>query len=62
MADRIRAMDDEELAEYLVEAGWDCHLCQEHYRLDNEPLLRGERCDEECVNHCLEWLKKRVED
>lgn len=60
-ADRIRAMDDEELAKYLVEAGWDCHLCKEHYRLDNEPLLRGERCDEECAKHCLEWLRKRVE-
>ena len=56
-ADRIRAMSDEELATHLYDIGWDCHLCAEHRRLDNEPLLRGEKCDEKCVEHCLEWLK-----
>lgn len=61
-ADRIRAMSDEELAGHLHEIGWDCHLCSEHNRLDNEPLLRGERCDEKCVKHCLEWLKQPVEE
>ena len=58
-ADRIRAMSDEELATHLI--GWDCHLCAEHGRLDNEPLLRGEKCDEKCVEHCLEWLKQPAE-
>ena len=60
-ADRIRAMTDEELATHLHDSGWDCHLCAEHGRLDNEPLLRGEKCDEKCVEHCLEWLKKSAE-
>ena len=60
-ADRIRAMSDEELAGHLHKIGWDCHLCSEHMRLDNEPLLRGERCDEKCVKHCLDWLKQPAE-
>ena len=50
-ADRIRAMSDEELARHLHCIGWDCHLCAEHIRLDNEPLLRGEKCDEKCEEH-----------
>ena len=60
-ADRIRSMSDEELATHLHDIGWDCHLCAEHGRLDNEPLLRGKKCDEKCVEHCLEWLKKPAE-
>ena len=60
-ADRIRAMSDEELATHLHDIGWDCHLCAEHGRLDNEPLLRGEKCDEKCVEHCLEWLRQPAE-
>ena len=61
-ADRIRSMSDDELATHLHDIGWDCHLCAEHGRLDNEPLLRGEKCDEKCVEHCLEWLKQPAED
>ena len=60
-ADRIRAMSDEELARHLHCIGWDCHLCAEHRRLDNEPLLRNEKCDENCFEHCLEWLKQPAE-
>ena len=60
-ADRVRAMSDEELAKHLVDIGWDCHLCEEHRRLDNELLLRCEKCDEKCVEHCLEWLKQPAE-
>ena len=60
-ADRIRNMNDEELATHLHDIGWDCHLCAEHGRLDNEPLLRGEKCDEKCVEHCLEWLRQPAE-
>ena len=60
-ADHIRAMSDEELAKHLVDIGWDCHLCAEHRRLDNEPLLRGEKCDEKCAEHCLQWLKQPAE-
>ena len=61
-ADRIRSMSNEELAKHLNDIGWDCHLCAEHRRLDNEPLLRGEKCDEKCVEHCLEWLKQPTEE
>lgn len=60
-ADRIRAMTDEELAAYLVDIGFDCHLCSEHRRIDNEPLLRNEKCDEKCEKHCLEWIKQPAE-
>ena len=60
-ADRIRAMNYEELAKHLVDIGWDCHLCAEHRRLDNEPLMRGEKCDEKCAEHCLEWLQQPAE-
>ena len=60
-ADRIRTMSDEELARHLHCIGWDCHLCAEHERLDNEPLLRTEKCDENCFEHCLEWLKQPAE-
>ena len=61
-ADRIRSMSDEELATHLHDIGWDCHLCAEHGRLDNEPLLCGEKCDEKCVKHCLEWLQQPAEE
>ena len=61
-AERIRAMSDEELARHLHCIGWDCHLCAEHKMLDNEPLLRLEKCDENCFEHCLEWLKQPAED
>ena len=60
-ADRIRAMSDEEMATHLYDIGWDCHLCADHRKLDNEPLLRGEKCDEKCVEHCLEWLRQHAE-
>ena len=60
-ADRIRDMRDEELAKMLNDIGWDCHFCTEHLRLDNEPLLRGKKCDEKCAEHCLEWLKQPAE-
>ena len=60
-AERIRSMSDEELAKHLVDIGWDCHLCAEHRRLDNEPLLSGEKCDEKCAEHCLQWLQQPAE-
>ena len=61
-ADRIRAMSDEELAAYFTEDGWECHHCTEHERLDGHPLLRDERCDEKCEQHCLDWLRLPVKD
>lgn len=56
-ADHIRSMTDEELAAFLECFGV-CHYCSEHERLENEPLLRGERCDEDCEKHMLNWLKQ----
>ena len=61
-ADRIRAMNDEELAAYLVEIGWDCNLCSECERLSDNPLLRNEKCNEKCEQHCLDWLQQPVKD
>lgn len=60
--DFMRDMAREMLAKHLVAIGWDCHNCSEHERLDNEPLLRGEKCDEQCVKHCLEWLQKPMKE
>lgn len=60
-AQKIRGMSDEELAKMLNDIGWDCHFCTEHLLLDNEPLLRGEKCDEKCAEHCLEWLQHPAE-
>ena len=61
-ADRIRAMTDEELAKCIFEIGFDCHLCSEHERLSDNPLLRHEKCDEKCTEHCLEWLQQPAEE
>ncbi len=60
-SDLLRVKTDKELAKYLVEIGWDCHSCSEHERLENAPLLRGEKCDEDCEKHCLEWLQTPAE-
>ena len=56
-ADHIRSMTDDELAVFLECFGV-CHYCSEHERLENEPLLKGERCDEQCEQHMLDWLKQ----
>ena len=60
-ADRIRSMGVVELAKHLVDIGWDCHFCTEHCQLDNEPLMRGEKCDKKCAEHCLKWLQQPTE-
>ena len=59
-ADCIRAMSDEELAEWFSDF-WDCNDCSEHERLSDVPLLREEPCDQKCKEHCLEWLKQPAE-
>jgi hypothetical protein len=53
-ADRIRAMSDEELAEWLdsLRYGFGCELC--------EKVFRG--CDENCRTHFMEWLKQPAEE
>ena len=60
-ADRIRAMSDEELAKFLECFGL-CHHCAEHHRLGDVRFYQDEKCDEQCEQHCLEWLKQPVED
>lgn len=57
-ADHIRSMTDEELAKWLDEDLACCCYCSEDERLENEPLLRGEKCDEQCRKHLLDWLKQ----
>jgi hypothetical protein len=57
--DRIRAMSDEELAIFL-ECFSSCAVCREAERLDDNPLLRNERCDEDCETHIREWLKQPI--
>ena len=60
-ADRIRAMTDEELANWLADM-WDCHCCSEDERLGDNPLLMDEHCDQRCEQHCLEWLQQPAEE
>jgi hypothetical protein len=60
-ADRIRTMSDEELAKFLECFGL-CHHCTEHHRLGNVRFYQDEKCDEQCEQHCLEWLKQPAED
>ena len=57
-AELMRGLTDEKLASYLIYIGWYCNKCSEHERLENEPLFLGEKCDEQCEKHCLEWLKQ----
>ena len=60
-ADRIRAMTDEELGRFLECFGC-CHYCTEHERIGNEArFLLGEKCDEQCERHLLEWLQQSAE-
>lgn len=61
-ADRIRAMSDEELAEWLDNGDFGCNDCPEAERLSAQPSLRGEVCDGACKRHFLEWLKRPVKD
>ena len=58
-ADRIRNINDEELAIHL-NVGWECSLCKEQIWINNKFSLGD--CDMNCVGHCLEWLKKPAEE
>ena len=60
-ADHIRAMSDEELAEFLNDCET-CHICSEHERLSDNPFSRGEKCDMKCAGHTLDWLKQPYEE
>ncbi len=52
-ADRIRAMSDEELADFFDKNFATCEICR---RLDEE------RCNGRCSEHLLIWLKQPAED
>ena len=53
-ADRIRSMSDEELAKWLDSLcfGFGCELCANVV----------EKCDENCVEHFMDWLKQPADD
>lgn len=57
--DHIMSMNVEQLALFITEYAFCNFGCAEGERLENEPLLKGERCDERCSEHCEEWLKAR---
>lgn len=58
--DRIRGMSDEELAKFIIEDRWDCNECPSGQENTDNPF--GGKCDNKCIKHCLEWLKKGVEN
>lgn len=60
--DYIRFLSTEDLAEFLVDSGWDCNLCSESERLNDNPLMKNEKCDEKCVKHCYYWLQSPISD
>lgn len=60
IADIIRSMSDEQLANWLTRDAWDCNDCPEHERIHDYASPYEERCDMACAKHCLEWLKKPV--
>ena len=59
-ADSIRAMSDEELAEYLFKRGnyqeYCYGICDVQDECDDWPS------DEDCIRHIVKWLQKEVED
>ena len=46
----------EEYLKHMEELEWDCTECSEYERLDNQPLLRHEKCDMQCEVHFRKWL------
>lgn len=58
----IKRMGIDELAEFLADNGWSCNNCSEHERMADNPFEKylEAKCDEQCVQHCKEWLCKEV--
>mgnify|MGYP001832736393 CR=1 FL=1 len=53
-ADRIRAMDDKELAHLLMGHGtFECPVCE---------IGDQRKCDTECEKHCVKWLQQPAEE
>lgn len=59
-ADKIRSMSDEELAKFIIEDRWDCNECPSGQENTDNPF--GNKCDNQCVKHCLEWLKEDIKN
>ena len=60
-ADRIRAMTDEELAEYLFDRGNGCEYCYGICAFQDE--CDGEdHAQEFCIEQIVKWLKQEVDD
>lgn len=57
-SDKIRSMSDEELAKFIVDDRWDCNDCPSGQENTDNPF--GSKCDNQCIKHCLEWLKEGV--
>lgn len=59
--EHIMSMNVEQLALFITEYAFCNFGCAEGKRLENEPLLKGERCDERCAEHCVRWLESEVD-
>lgn len=59
--DKIRSMNDEEMAKYITDGnGFQCNDCPSG-QLNSDYVFSGP-CDRKCFEHCLEWLKQEVEE
>ena len=57
----IKNMSAEEMSDFFANM-FDCNLCSEHERLSDNPLLSNETCDNDCINHCKQWLEMEAEE
>ena len=55
----IKSLDIDKMARFIVETGngFNCDLCSEAELLRDNPLMKDERCSEDCEKHCREWLE-----
>lgn len=60
-ADRIRAMTDEELAEYLFDRGNGCEYCYGICAFQDE-CDENDHAQEFCLEQIGRWLKQEVDD
>lgn len=52
----IKSMNVREIANLLCNSPWGCNTCPEGKLLEDNPLMKDDRCSEECVKHCARWL------
>lgn len=58
--DYIKQMSIDEMVDYFSDM-FDCNLCSESEKFSDNPLLFDEKCDNDCIKHCKEWLESEVE-